>query len=63
MLEAPQREITITYLSLIFMFNAWKVLIKYYFHAINIHIHRLNDIGNQSRHILTDGNILNLSDI
>lgn len=63
MLEAPQREITITYLSLVFMFNPWKVLIKYYFHSINIHINRLNDIGNQSRHILTDGNILNLSDI
>lgn len=52
-----------SYLSLIFMFNPWKVLIKYYFQAVSIHIRRLNDIGNQLRYILTGGSILNLSDI
>lgn len=52
-----------SYLSLIFMFNPWKVLIKYYFQAVSIHIRRLNDIGNQLRYILTGGSILNLSNI
>lgn len=53
-----------SYLSLIFMFNPWKVTYKTIFQAVSIHIiPGLMILGIQLRYILTGGSILNLSDI
>lgn len=42
------------------MFKPWKVLMKYYFYAINIPTCKLNEIENQSGHILSGGSVPNL---